>query len=327
MGSDKDAITLGLKYSDVIFYGSFIFIILVALNSSLHADGDTKTYRNVLIISFLLNIILNPLFIFGYGPIPAMGITGIALSTIFVQFLGLLILVFKVSKSERVRNLNFNNFFPKGNLLISLFFQSAPISATLLLIAVGNFIILTFVSLFGEYATAGFGAAARFEQILLLPVLGLNTAIISIVGQNFGAKNFNRVQQTYFKSILYGTSMMVLAGLVIYLSANQVVEIFTTNETVIQFGTSYLKISALTLPAYPVFFISNGFFMALKKSIYSMYLNVLRNFILPLPTLWFVVNVVNGVFQALFWGLFAVNWIFAIFILLFVKSYITRNLN
>ena len=107
----------------------------------------------------------------------------------------------KVLKSRRIKDLSVKYFFPNTDLLKRLFFQSAPISAALLLISVGNFIILTYIGVFGEYAVAGFGSATRFEQILLLPVLGLNTAIISIIGQNFGAKNFLRVKESYFTAI------------------------------------------------------------------------------------------------------------------------------
>ena len=98
MGSEAETIKLSLAYTNIIFAGSIIFIILVALNSLLHADGDTKTYRNVLILSFFLNILLNPLFIFGFGPIPALGIAGIGLATILAQFVGLLIILRKTSK-------------------------------------------------------------------------------------------------------------------------------------------------------------------------------------------------------------------------------------
>ena len=71
------------------------------------------------------------------------------------------------------------------------------------MISIGNLIILWYISIFGEFATAGYGSATRFEQILLLPVLGLNTAIISIVAQNFGAKKFSRVKQSYYYAIFY----------------------------------------------------------------------------------------------------------------------------
>ena len=74
MGSTSEVTNLGTSYTDIIYYGSILFILVVSLNSLLHAEGDTKTYRNVLIISFFLNIILNPIFIFGFLFIPALGV-------------------------------------------------------------------------------------------------------------------------------------------------------------------------------------------------------------------------------------------------------------
>jgi putative MATE family efflux protein len=326
MGSVDEVIVLGLKYTNVIFAGSIIFITVVALNSLLHADGDTKTYRNVLILSFFLNIGLNPLFIFGYGFLPAMGIAGIGVATIVAQFVGLLIIFSKVIKSSRIKNITTKYFYPKVYLLRNLFYQSAPISAALLLISVGNFIILTYIGVFGEYAIAGYGSAARFEQILLLPVLGLNTAIISIIGQNFGAKNFLRVKESYFKAVIYGFILMIISGSIIFVSADKIVSIFSDNPSVISFGITYLKISALIFPAYPIFFISNGFFMAIKKSSYSMYLNIIRNVILPIPTI-IVAIMFDGSFQTFFWSYCFFNWLYVLCLFTFVSAYIKRNLN
>jgi len=92
MGSTKEVTDLGLQYTNIIFYGSIIFISVVSLNSLLHAEGDTKTYRNVLILSFFLNIILNPVFIFGFLFIPAMGVKGIGISTLISQLLCFIII-------------------------------------------------------------------------------------------------------------------------------------------------------------------------------------------------------------------------------------------
>ena len=145
----------------------------------------------------------------------------------------------------------------------------------------------------------------------LLPVLGLNTAIISIIGQNFGAKNFLRVQESHFTAVKYGFILMILSGLIIFLSADKIVGLFSNHPAVIDYGTNYLKISALIFPAYPIFFISNGFFMAIKKSKNSMYLNVIRNVILPVPTI-LVANTIDGSFETFFWCYCAANWIYVI---------------
>ena len=325
ISSDEQFVLLGLKYTNVIFAGSIIFIAVVALNSLLHAEGDTKTYRNVLIVSFLLNIILNPLFIFGYGFVPPMGIAGIGFATIVAQFIGLLIIFNKIIKSNRIKNIQIIDFYPKIYLLKNLFNQSAPISATLLLISVGNFVVLAYISVFGEHAIAGYGAAARFEQILLLPVLGLNTAIISIISQNFGAKNYLRIKESYFKAVMYGFSLMIICGIIIFLSADKIVSIFSDNPNVIDFGTTYLKISALIFPAYPVFFISNGFFMAIKKSTYSMHLNLIRNVILLIPII-ISAKIFGGSFQTFFWSYCFFNWLYVICLFILISIYIKRYL-
>ena len=326
MGSTIKVINLGLKYTNVIFSGSVIFISVVALNSLLHAEGDTKTFRNVLILSFFLNIILNPLFIFGYGPIPAMGMTGIGVATIICQIIAFLLLLKKIIKSKTIKNISLKYFYPNFTFLVKIFYQSAPISAALFMISIGNFIILAYISKFGEPAVAGYGSAARFEQILLLPVLGLNTAIISIVGQNFGAKEYLRVKQSYYQAIAYGTIIMVIAGSIIFLSADKIVSIFTNDVVVISYGTTYLKISALIFPAYPIYFISNGFFMALKKSSYAMNLNIVRNVLLPIPTIFFAIFI-GGSFKNFFWSYCLFNWIFAVLLLTFVSIYIKNKLH
>ena len=326
MGSSLEVINLGLKYTNVIFSGSIIFISVVALNSLLHAEGDTKTFRNVLMLSFFLNIFLNPLFIYGYGPIPAMGITGIGVATIISQIIAFLLLLKKIFNSKSLKEISFKYFYPNIYFLKRILFQSAPISAALFMISIGNLIILAYVSRFGETAVAGYGSATRFEQILLLPVLGLNTAIISIVGQNFGAKNYLRVKQSYYYAILYGTIIMIIAGLIIFFSADKIVNIFTNNVVVISYGTIYLKISALIFPAYPIYFISNGFFMALKKATYAMNLNIIRNVLLPVPTI-LLTNYIGGSFKNFFLSYCLFNWVFAILLLVFVSIYIKNKIN
>ena len=326
MGSSSNVIKLGLEYTNVIFSGSIIFISVVALNSLLHAEGDTKTFRNVLILSFFLNIILNPLFIFGFGPIPPMGMFGIGLATIVCQIIAFLLILIKITKSKTLKNISLKYFYPNLTFLNKIFFQSAPISAALFMISIGNFIILSYASRFGELAVAGYGSATRFEQILLLPVLGLNTAIISIVGQNFGAKEYLRVKQSYYQAITYGTLIMLIAGLIIFVSADKIVSIFTNDVVVINYGTIYLKISALIFPAYPVYFISNGFFMALKKSSYAMNLNIIRNVLLPIPTILFA-HFIGGSYKNFFWSYCLFNWIFVALLLTFVSIYIKNNLH
>ena len=178
MGSDVAGIALTREYLDIIFYGTFIVMIQISLNGALNAQGDTKSYRNVLIFSFFLNIFLNPLFIWGYGIVAAFGIAGLAIATVISQSIGTVYLAYKVNQCKIREYLRLKCFIPKFEYLNPLTKQSVPVMFSMLFIGVGIFNILYFIGQFGNLATAGYGAALRVEQVFLLPVIGLNTAVL-----------------------------------------------------------------------------------------------------------------------------------------------------
>ena len=325
MNSSQEVTFLGLEYINVIFLGTILFILVVALNSFLHAEGDTKTYRNVLIFSFFLNIILNPIFIFGFLFIPPLGITGIGIATLIAQFVSLLVILIKILNNQRIKQITLDHFKAKFFFLKNIFFQSMPITIAILGYSIAATVVFTYVGLFGEYAVAGYGSATRIEQVVLLPILGINTAIISIIAQNIGAKYYDRVEQSYFTSIKYGLIIMLIAGVVIFISADIVPKLFSSNPDVIMHGSMYLKISAFILPAYPIFFLSNGFFMALKKSEKAMVNNIARNVIVPVLS-FYIAKYLNADFKTFFyiWAIF--QWLISLILLFYVKYYIKHKL-
>ena len=325
MNSSQEVTILGLEYINVIFLGTILFILVVALNSFLHAEGDTKTYRNVLIFSFFLNIILNPIFIFGFLFIPPLGITGIGIATLIAQFVSFLVILIKILNNQRIKQITLDHFKAKFFFLKNIFFQSMPITIAILGYSIAATIVFTYVGLFGEYAVAGYGSATRIEQVVLLPILGINTAIISIIAQNIGAKYYDRVEQSYFTSIKYGLFIMLIAGVVIFISADIVPKFFSSNPDVIMHGSMYLKISAFILPAYPIFFLSNGFFMALKKSEKAMVNNIARNVIVPVLS-FYIAKYLNADFKTFFyiWAIF--QWLISLMLLFYVKYYIKNEL-
>ncbi|MBO6482481.1 MAG: MATE family efflux transporter, partial [Pelagibacteraceae bacterium] len=195
MGNSNESINLAKEYTDIIFLGSIVFLIQTSFNAILYSQGDTKSYRNFLIVGLIFNIILNPIFIFGLFFIPAFGIAGLAISTILIQFAGCVYLFLKVNKTELKIVLKIENFSVRRNFLVNIFHQVMPITFSLFLVAIGSFILLFFISIFGDQAIAGYGVGIRFEHLFTLPVIGLNTAVISIASQNFGARRFNRIRE------------------------------------------------------------------------------------------------------------------------------------
>ena len=324
MGSDEAGIILTREYLDIIFYGTFIVLIQISLNGTLNAQGDTRSYRNVLIFSFFLNIFLNPLFIWGYGFIPGFGIAGLAIATVISQSIGTIYLAFKVNNCQIRNYLKPQCFIPKFEYLKSLTNQAVPVMFSMLFIGVGIFNILYFIGKFGDLATAGYGAALRVEQVFLLPVIGLNTAVLSIGGQNFGAKAYNRIRELYTKALFFGISFMTVAGVIIFFGAEFFVSLFTDNQEAIMSGAIYLKVAALIGPIYPVFFITTAVFQAVKKPLYSLYLSILRLTAFPFLSLWYVINIRGGDYEDIFYTIMVTNWAMGIAVLIFIGYFLNN---
>ena len=325
MGSSNKVTSLGLEYTNIIFSGTILFILVVAFNSLLHAEGDTKTYRNALILSFFLNIILNPILIFGFLFIPAFGVKGIGIATIISQILSFLIIFYKVIKNKRIQEISREYLSIKFVFIKDIFFQSMPISLAICGYSIASAIIFAYVGLSGEAAAAGYGAATRIEQVVLLPVLGINTAIISIIAQNYGARKYERIKESYYTAIKYALIIMILSGIFIFLTSGIIPTFFSDSLEVNHFGKKYLQISAFVLPAYPIFFLSNGFFMALKKSENALLTNFFRNIIMPIFTFYLATYIVAD-FNTFFWIWVISNWIFSISLFLIVLYYIKKKL-
>ena len=325
MGSNAESIALTREYLDIIFYGTIIVMVQISLNGTLNAQGDTKSYRNVLIVSFFLNIFLNPLFIFGYGFVPAFGISGLAIATVISQLLGLFYLIYKVNACALKKYLTLECYIPKFKLIHELATQAFPIMFSMLFIGIGIFNILYFIGKFGDLATAGYGAALRIEQVFLLPVIGLNTAVLSIGGQNFGAKKIDRIKELYSKALLFGSTFMSVAGVIIYTNSIFLVSLFTDDPVAIKHGSIYLQIAALIGPVYPVFFISSAIFQAIKKPIYSLYMSILRLTAIPFLALWYVINIKGGEYADIFYTILVTNWVMGILVVLFIAKLFKTN--
>ena len=326
MVTSPEVKSLGLEYTNIIFIGSAVFILVVCLNALLHAEGDTKTYRNLLILSFFLNIILNPIFIFGFLFIPAMGVKGIAIATIISQFISLLIIFLKILKNKRVKQLVSKHFNPKFEYFKNLLFQSVPITVSISASSFAFTVVITYVGNFGEYAVAGYGAGERFVHVMLLPVLGLNTAIVSIIGQNFGAKNYDRIKEAYYTAIKYGVSIMIISGFIVYFIADIIIGVFSNNLDVIESGKQYLKIQTFAFPAYTIFFMCNGFFIGLKKAEYAMASNLIRNFAIPVIVYYIAIKLTVSL-TTFFWLWSLSNIAYSTLILLFVMFFIKNKLD
>ena len=185
--------------------------------------------------------------------------------------------------------------------------QVAPASFNMLTVVLGGFITVGFIGRFGSQSVAGYAVGLRIEQLLLLPALGLNSAVMALVGQNYGAGNPARIKETYKKAIYTGLGIAAFSIPVMIFLSPALLGFFSSNETIINTGTIYLRIDALAFIAYVVLFISVASLQAIKKPMFPMYLGLARQLILPaiinyflivvlgLPMIWLFISIISVV--------------------------------
>ena len=279
LGANGHYLDISLEYMNVILAGTIFFMSNFALNAILVSRGDTKTYRNTLIFGFFANLILNPLFVFGFLFIPAMGIKGLALSTVLIQLINALYMFYKVQETKLIHFKNFKYFLPHKKIYKEFVIQGIPSSMNMLIMAFGSIVLMYFVSLYGVKAVAGYGIGFRAEQLMLLPALGLSSAVLSIVSNNFGAKKYQRVQETLNKALKYGFYISTFGIIFLYIFGKLIIKQFDNDLEVIAYGFDYILIEVWIFYAYVILFVCVSTLQAIKRPKMILYIALYRQLI------------------------------------------------
>ncbi len=299
----------GTKYMNTLFYGSLFFILNFIFNGILISQGDTKSYRNALIFGFFLNLILDPMFIYGWLFFPKLGTTGIALATVIVQILTSLYMCYRVYKSPLFNFDSFKSSKISKKVVGGLLKQSIPTSLNTATIALGVFIVNYFILKFSNTSTiAAYGVAMRIEQMALLPAMGLNSAALTITGQNYGAKLYNRIFELRKKALIIGVSIMIIGGLIIYPLAPYLIGFFNKDPEVIRAGTVYLRIEFFAFPTYVILGILLSIMQGIKKPGFAVYIGLYRQIIMPIPLYYLLGNVLGLGVSGIWWGIVFLTW-------------------
>lgn len=273
LGAEPHVAPLSMEYITITLFGASTFILGFAAAGALMALGDTKSNRNALVVGFFANVVLNPLLTFYLD----MGVSGLAWATVIIKGLSAVYL-YRVLVRETGRPCK-----PAFALSqwINLSKQVLPASFNMLTIILGGFITVALLGRFGSNHVAGYAVGLRIEQVLLLPALGLNSAVMAIAGQNHGAMHPARVRQTYTTGLFVGLAM-ALVSIPIMLTLSPAMMAFFTDDPQIQAtGASYLKIDAFAFYAYVVLFLSTAVLQAMKQPLFPMALGIARQLVVP----------------------------------------------
>jgi putative MATE family efflux protein len=320
LGASGTYLAIALAYINIIFYGLAFFSLNFVFNAILTAQGDTKSFRNVLIIGFFLNLVFDPWFIYGGLGLPPMGLAGVAWATILIQFFSAAFMALRVIRSGVICQECWSMFVPRWHYFVGIAKQGFPASLNTMSIAIGIFIITWFLSKFGQTAVAAYGIATRVDQIALLPIMGLTTATLTLIGQNNGARRYDRCREVYRKALQYGIFITTISMVVVFSFPRPIMQIFTEDTAVLDIGAFYLRISAFIYWAYIILFVSVAALQGLKRPLYAIWIGLYRQVVAPLVVFYALATLLGMGLSGIWWGIFVVTWSATLFTLLYVRA-------
>jgi putative MATE family efflux protein len=294
LGASEKLLPLIHQYMDIWFIGSICLIGPMIGNAILRASGDTKTPSIIMGSAGLINAILDPILIFGLGPIPAMGIQGAAIATLISWVFGMLLVLYIIGIKRQLihtKLLSLKTFITssKGILHIGL-----PAAGANMLTPIAAAILTAIVANYGESAVAAFGVGSRIESIACLVVLALSMTLPPFISQNFGAGNMHRVEKSYKTSVKFVLVWQLIIYVVLVLVAPFIADIFSTEQAVADIIILFIWILPLGYGLQGVIILTNSSFNALHKPMVALMLSIIRLFVCYVP-LAYLGNVFYGI--------------------------------
>ncbi|HRH99509.1 MAG TPA: MATE family efflux transporter [Saprospiraceae bacterium] len=243
MGASQQVITEGSGFCKVQLGGSSVILFLFLINGIFRGAGDALLAMKSLWLASLINIVLCPFLIFGIGPFPELGLTGAAIATTIGRGIGVLYQCRALLISENIIKIELKDFTWDTTLIKALISIAWPATFQFF-VQSGSWIIITFLvaSTGGTEASAGYQIAIRNVVFFILPAWGLSNAAATLVGQNLGAKQAERAEQSVLLTMKYNVLFMSVVMIFFLFFAESIIKIFTRDEQLIYYGTKALQI-------------------------------------------------------------------------------------
>ena len=281
--SDPEIIQYGVSYLSIICIGSIGKFMQVVFERLLQSTGKTMYTMVTQSTGAIINIILDPILIFGYFGMPRMGTTGAALATVIGQIIAaILAIIFnlKVNKEIKIRR---KYFKPNLKIIKDIYSVGIPSIIMMSITAITTFGMNNILNKFSSTAIAVFGVYFKLQSFVFMPVIGLNNGMIPIIAYNYGAKNKERIIHIIKLSMIYACFIMALGFGLVQILPEKILSLFNASEDMLSIGIPALRIIGISYVFAGISIVSSAVYQALGKGLLSLITAVSRQLVVLLP--------------------------------------------
>ncbi len=306
MKADGELLPIILTYLYIWLPGLVFVVFPMVGNGIIRALGDTKTPGIVMMIAASVNAILDPMFIFGIGPFPELGVAGAAIATVIGRFITFIIALYVLVKREKVLVFQKRKLMDMIITWKEIFMIAIPAALSRIIIPIGTGIITGMLAAYGISAVAGFGVAAKLENFLIIITNALASVIVPMAGQNIGARRFTRVREIYRKSNVAALIIQGILFVLIFFTAPLLARLFSNDPKVIETAALYLRIVAFAYGMKGIIMLGAELLNVMRRPLISAGINIGQMFVIFIPLAWVGNKLfgVAGIFTAMAVSLF-----------------------
>ena len=281
--SDALIVEYGTQYMSVITIASLGIFMQVAFERLMQSTG--KTFFNMIIqgTGAIINIILDPIMIFGLFGFPAWGVTGAAVATVCGQIIAAILGMILNHKFNKEIHISMRKFRPNGKTIGEIYKIGVPSIIMQSIGSVTTFAMNNILLMFSSTAATVFGVYFKLQSFIFMPIFGLTNGVIPIVAYNYGAKNRKRIIKTLKLAIIIAVSIMAIGTLIFQIMPTTLLGLFEASENMIEIGVPALRTISLSFIFAGYCIISSCTFQALGNGIYSMLMSMARQLIIIIP--------------------------------------------
>ncbi len=304
MGGDPWVIEEGYKYTQWMLGGNVVIMLLFVINAIFRGAGDAAVAMWVLGIANIINIILDPILIFGWGPIPAMGIEGAAIATNIGRGIGVLMQLWLLFKGGKQIRLSIAQLYLDTKIMLNILKTSLGGIGQMIISMTSWIFLMRILADIGSEAIAGTTITIRIMMFAMMPAWGLSNAAATLVGQNLGAGNPDRAEATIWKVGTYNMFYLVIVSLLFFFFNEELVVIFTSDKAVIAIGAEWLQILSYSFFVYGWWMVSVQAFNGAGDTKTPTKINLVFFWLIQIPLSYFLAIHLGWEQSGVFWGVF-----------------------